>query len=387
MKTKYLILLIATICCMVTCKNADVFEDKVYFSGTDETTTQKVAIEVAPVIHPISVSASSIVKEDVDVHFDFAPELMDAFNKRTGNAYEVLPAGSYELTSHSVTIKAGKAISESVNLVISTLSELKDGTIYMIPVKITQASGLPILESCATIYLAFNRTIISPAPDFNARNYFPVDKYRQMDELKALNAFTFETRINVQLFKGQTYPTAPKSVSVMGIEEVCLLRFGDGSLPGDKLQLTAFGGNMSSAFNFSLGNWYHIAVTYDGSMLRMYVDGELDATKEKTGTLDLTKTNPATTDLTQGFFIGRAADNMRLIDAIFSETRVWTVARSQNEIRNNMCYVDPETPGLLSYWRFNEGSGNIAHDLSPNGIDIQALGGTLTWVEGIRCEP
>ena len=60
------------------------------------------------------------------------------------------------------------------------------------------------------------------------------------------------------------------------------------------------------------------------------------------------------------------------------ELRTWGYARSQTEIQTNMFQVLNPTnePGLNGYWMFNEGSGNIVHDL------VRGNNGTIygaTW--------
>lgn len=47
----------------------------------------------------------------------------------------------------------------------------------------------------------------------------------------------------------------------------------------------------------------------------------------------------------------------RQLDGEICEVRVWNVARSQQEIFDNMYNIeDPaNTPGLQAYWKFNEG--------------------------------
>ncbi len=50
------------------------------------------------------------------------------------------------------------------------------------------------------------------------------------------------------------------------------------------------------------------------------------------------------------------------------EVRIWNYARSQTEIRRDMCRrLTGNEPGLVGYWRFDECSGNIAFDASGNG--------------------
>ena len=35
-----------------------------------------------------------------------------------------------------------------------------------------------------------------------------------------------------------------------------------------------------------------------------------------------------------------------------------------------MCAVDPQSDGLVGYWKFNEGEGHIFHDASGHGLDM-----------------
>ena len=35
-----------------------------------------------------------------------------------------------------------------------------------------------------------------------------------------------------------------------------------------------------------------------------------------------------------------------------------------------MCGVDPKSPGLRCYWKFNEGTGHIFKDASDHGYDM-----------------
>ena len=43
---------------------------------------------------------------------------------------------------------------------------------------------------------------------------------------------------------------------------------------------------------------------------------------------------------------------------------------SPSEIAGGLCGVDPQSDGLVGYWKFNEGEGHIFHDASGNGLDM-----------------
>ena len=60
-------------------------------------------------------------------------------------------------------------------------------------------------------------------------------------------------------------------------------------------------------------------------------------------------------------------------DGVMDEVRIWTVARTAQQIKDNMNVImKPTTPGLLAYYQFNEAeaanvkdsTGNAAHKLA-----------------------
>lgn len=55
----------------------------------------------------------------------------------------------------------------------------------------------------------------------------------------------------------------------------------------------------------------------------------------------------------------------------FSEVRIWSVARTLPQLTRFKYDVSPEAPGLLAYYKLNEGEGAaVLKDLSPYGNDI-----------------
>ena len=112
-----------------------------------------------------------------------------------------------------------------------------------------------------------------------------------------------------------------------------------------------------------LNQWYHVAATYDGSYMRIYIDGVLENSVAITGAIqgfdtDLHIGNWTTCTDTRGF------------KGIIDEARIWNVARTEQQLRETMYseLIGTET-GLYAYYKFNENSGQTAFDSSPNSYD------------------
>ena len=57
------------------------------------------------------------------------------------------------------------------------------------------------------------------------------------------------------------------------------------------------------------------------------------------------------------------------------------------DLKNNMCYVDPATDGLLAYWRFNEKADGkkVEDDLTGHGYKATYSSSAMKWVDNVRC--
>ncbi len=63
--------------------------------------------------------------------------------------------------------------------------------------------------------------------------------------------------------------------------------------------------------------------------------------------------------------------------------RLWNVARTAEEIRESMNrHLIGNEPGLVGYWRFDEGTGEIAFDSSNNGNNGTLIGNPI-WTDGV----
>ena len=96
-------------------------------------------------------------------------------------------------------------------------------------------------------------------------------------------------------------------------------------------------------------------------------------------------TNPENTVSSVKRFIGRSYDDYRPLNGKIAEARVWSVARTPEQIWENMYEIEnPENDStLLGYWKFNEGSGNTVKDYSMYGNDGVAKY-DIIWPQGIE---
>ena len=122
-----------------------------------------------------------------------------------------------------------------------------------------------------------------------------------------------------------------------------------------------------------IGKWIHVAGTYDGSTVRLFIDGVM---KGSNGFDKAIGTNG------QGIYIG-GSTNYGWSYSVIDEVRLWNYARTQTEIASTMNYsLNGNEPGLIGYWPLNETYQTTANgvsltatsDLSPYRNDLQVLG-------------
>lgn len=123
-----------------------------------------------------------------------------------------------------------------------------------------------------------------------------------------------------------------------------------------------------------LNQWVHVAATYDGSNMRLYINGVLAATSPVFAGGIFVNTNP----LTIGAQPGCATENF---GGSLDECRIWNRALCQSEIQNNMsCEIPTNSTGLVANYHFNQGSAaaNNAAVTTLNDASSSANNGTLS---------
>lgn len=382
MNTKYLMLVFLFAGLFAGCRKGADYHPVLYFTDTEQFPEKKMTVD-GPSGIGISVTSSVKVDKDIIVKLKIDSTLLAGYNHANKTNYKFLPEGSYDLVTvnGSVVIKSGTNRSESADFSILSIDDFTEGTTYCVPVTITEVVGdIPVLETSRTVFLVIKRTIITQAASLVSNRYFTMPGFATDPSLASIPKLTLECRVFINGFQAAN----PFISSIIGIEENFLLRFGDVSIPNNKLQLAGGLVNnkkfpVTSNSSFSTGQWYHVAIVYNGATMALYVNGVLDNyTTAEAGGINLTDTYSG------GFHIGYSAGS-RYLNGYISEARVWTKALTPTELQNNMCYVDPTSNGLLAYWRFNgDITGNDVTDLTGHGYTAVASN-TITWVPGVRC--
>ena len=383
------------------------FENKVFISEDSFARQLRVQLDegVTQMTYDLTVGMASPKSNDVEVRFRTAPELLTAYR----NAYydteaQLLPEANYDFGALSAVIRSGSVTSDPLTLSFNDLDKLDYETDYVIPVTISEASGVGILESARTLYLVVSEaSLINVVADIND-NLAWVD-WTNRTPLQDMEQFTMEVLINANSFTNEEIST------VMGIEDNFLIRTGDNLHPKNQLNI-AYGKDVGEDLNargslfvekplLKTGQWYHIAVTFDRGYIKVYVDGELvkeqEASVEGEEVLESVDfTTGVSTDVTgrpnedggrpRAFWFGYSYSTddptARDFDGMIAEARIWNRVLTSDDINaeNHFYKVSPDSEGLVAYWKFCDAKGSVIADYSDYGNDLQT-DHTPTWVE------
>lgn len=108
--------------------------------------------------------------------------------------------------------------------------------------------------------------------------------------------------------------------------------------------------------------WTHVAGVYDGTSVKIYINGVLENSNLVTGNIQVS-------DLS--LYIGKAPwTNYNNYNGLIDEIRVWNVARTAEQISYGMQHtLTGNETGLAGYWKFDEASGTTTADAISNNND------------------
>lgn len=345
---------------------SDLLKPKVYFENRENTLS--VEDENETMTFDLTSRLSTMTSSLVDVSYSIAdPSVVDEYNAKYGTAYEMFDVSHVKLSSTTSTIPIGKLYADNVTLELSNLRTVEEGKSFILPIRV-QSASVPTLPGTSIAYFFLSKPIkITKVGAFN-RNYisikFPSGTY--------FSSFTYETLLYVNRFFGNN--------TIMGTEGIMIFRIGDTTLPSNKILEAAGQQHYNATEELKEKRWYHVALTYDQPSGRtaIYVNGM----KWAESAWSIPGFDP-NSDV--GFNIGMLPNfpwGTRPLSGYMSEVRVWNVARTENQLKQNMLNVSPNSDGLVLYYKLDGSetqTGGIIKDASghvdgtTNGINIETL--------------
>jgi len=249
----------------------------------------------------------------------------------------------------------------------------------------TSPGNYTVTLTISTATETYSKTYADLIRVFNGESalLFDIDSSAASASDPALNIvddFTFEAWINPNEW-GQNQPHGFGRIFDKGTLALFLKANSGGINPECLVLQMSTAANTGSliytpANSIELNTWQHVAVSYDGiGEVKMYVNSieqDIQSTTAPGGAIAGNSANP--------LFIGNSASNNFAFIGIIDETRLWSDIRTPSEIMQfKDDIIDPETDGLLAYWRYNEAEGDIAFDQTSF---FNLTLGNCSWIQG-----
>lgn len=336
--------------------------NSVYFGEAVNENLKKVTIEEDGAKTSVYVSLASPMDCDITAEIGVNPSVLDEYNKKHGTNYKLLPSNYYSLKDDQCVVKAGELSSSMLDININAFdNKLEPSEKYAIPVAILNASGTDVLAPSSTMVLLCDKVINTKV--YFSRSFDTKYLVEEGDKLtEGMVDWTIEFLIYCESYASNkhilsfTDPSDRHAPSVFS-------RFGNLDHPINQFQFNVIQPIYAPTL-FDKNKWYHVAVTCSNKVT-IYVNGVADVTVDHP--------EPGSVFNFREFWIKRQNPGA------ICEMRIWNRVRTQAEIANNMYAVNPESEGLLTYWKIDDGGGNIVKDYAGNRDLKLPSGGT--WKE------
>lgn len=381
------------------------FDNKMFIDGDNYKNEVRVATDenMSELTKSMTVSIAQPLDYDIEVSVVKSPELLDTYRQAYYDSEaELLPEKYCDISAVKSVIKSGFVTSSEMDFKFVNLNDGLDySKTYVMPVSIV-SDKIDALSRAKTMYFVVKEAALVNDAAYMASNCaWP--EWGSFAEVEDMTHFTFEALVQGQDFSNESYIH-----TIMGIEDCFLLRVGDAGLATNQLQVAyaakdeedkTYRGNITTPnMQLEKGQWYHIAVTFDGgsdkadgAKIKVYFDGKLRAEGNcKAGSGDsefaIKSINfkVAHSDESDGkprcFWLGYSYDSKRSFNGLMSEVRVWKKVLTEEELNapNHFYKLYPDAAtgrfddNLVAYWKFNEGKGAEIKDWSVYGNDLKA---------------
>lgn len=273
-----------------------------------------------------------------------------------------------------------------------TYQDLPEGTIRSCTATLTEkkpAAGAQPL----TVLLMFSQKpkgVITTAVNMTGTRAWPA--WNDPAPVTNMKAFTLEALVNPTVVR-----YSGSLSTIMGIEGKFLVRLGDVGIPWYQVQVcwdsgkSGYWGNIegklsNSNMKVNLNEWTHIAVTFGEGTVKVFINGEEkgSTTTDVPASVNFGITHndeqaPQGQQITRCFWVGYSYESTRDFQGMMSELRIWNRALTADELANEArrYSVDPKSEGLVTYWKCDEGQGDVIKDHTSYRNDLASDG--LKW--------
>ena len=343
-------------------------------TNTNANSSLKLTVGAEVATTTVNVRLSDVANVESRYRLVYDTAVVNEYNRLNETPYVSLPQESFSLSSEETTIEAGASVSTPITLTVPPYSEaLKaSGKKYAIGFRLENTSGnASVLPSGSKIVYILDQVVIQPVVVLDQSHYVSQNLVKNYP----LTEWTVEMNINKHILYTEVGRGNNQAIFGAGPDEIHI-RFGDAPIEGNRLQIKTQGTQMNSLALFNEHTWYHLAFVCTGTKLYLYVNGQLDNSMDLPG--KTTNVNSINICSPSTYWLG---------NAMYSEVRFWQRARSQAEIANNMYACDPTTPGLITYYKMNEGEGYSFRDASGNGNNAETNGQAVPeWIQDVRID-
>lgn len=128
----------------------------------------------------------------------------------------------------------------------------------------------------------------------------------------------------------------------------------------------------------TFNTWNHVAMVHDGSKVDIYLNGELNSST----TLEA----PIVASTKKLYMAEHPSFSNRKFGGYLSDVRIWSVARTEEEINSTMNqFLKGNEPGLVANWQLNQSEGTTVTDLTGKHNATKNSG--ATWRQNQKKVP
>ncbi|AOY79568.2 DUF4347 domain-containing protein [Moorena producens JHB] len=245
-----------------------------------------------------------------------------------------------------------------------------DGTATL-KVKLTSQPTDPVTVNLSSDQGSLDRSAVTLNSTGVGLSFDGTDDYVDLDNTSLSFAgtqpFTISAWVNPETDGGTIvgkHNTGVRGSYFLDVESDGRIRFHREIAPWDLYSDTAI----------PFGQWSHVAATYDGTTMKVYINGQL-AGQVASGAQFNDNATPV--------LIGARQEDgspTNLFNGKIDDVQIWDIARNQDQIKDTINHqLVGNEPGLIAYYQANEGSGTTLNDYSVNNNHGTLQNGTA-WL-------